>query len=129
MSARSKKGRVARRNRWLRAEATREVLVERFPRTFMPKGERKIPLKVGIYQDLRIAAPDLSARKMADALHDYTTGRTYLRALVAGAHRIDLDGWPEGVVTTEEAVIAAQTLRDIDARNSPREAPHAASVA
>lgn len=127
MSARTKT-RAAWRIRWGKAEQTRELLVERFPRCFMPKGKRKLPLKVGIYQDVRSAAPDISARRLKDALHDYTTGRTYLRALVAGAHRVDLDGWPDGVVTTAEAIVASDALRDADVRSSNREARHAANT-
>lgn len=119
----------ARRRRWALADETRALLVERFPRTFMPKGARKIPLKVGIYQDLRAAAPDISSRRLTLALHDYTSGRTYLRALIAGAHRLDLEGWPTGTVSTDESIQAAKSLREIDARLSRKEAPHAASAA
>jgi hypothetical protein len=90
------------------AESTREILVERFPDTFMAKGQPKRPLKVGIYADLRAAAPDLSASKITLALNDYCTGPKYLDSLVAGAGRMDLRGSVAGVVTAVEAEAAAR---------------------
>lgn len=103
--------RAAWRRRKAAAEATREILVERFPRCFMPKSGKKLPLKVGIYHDLRAVVTDIPARRLNAALHDYTAGRTYLRALVGGAHRVDLDGFPAGIVSSDEASAARERMR------------------
>ena len=110
---------AAWRRRKKSAEAIRAILVERFPKCFMPKGERKVPLKIGIYYDIRKLCPDLSSRKISRALSDYTSGRTYRRSMIAGACRLDLDGWPFGFVTTEEAEEARERLLKAD-RNVAR---------
>jgi ProQ/FINO family len=39
---------------------------------FKPKRMAKLPLKIGIHRDIRRLAPDLTARKVAKALADYT---------------------------------------------------------
>jgi sRNA-binding protein len=49
----------------------RNILVDRFP-VFKPKRMAKLPLKIGIHRDIRRLAPDLTARKVAKALADYT---------------------------------------------------------
>lgn len=92
------------------AEETREQLLERFPRCFRPKGATKTPLKVDIFKDIRAAAPDIPRRRLQLALKDYTSGRTYLRAIVAGAYRVDLDGFPAGEVNDQDAAIARARL-------------------
>ncbi|MCS0497900.1 ProQ/FinO family protein [Ancylobacter sp. MQZ15Z-1] len=107
------------RQRKTRAEATRELLVQRFPRCFMPKGQPKLPLQKGIRQAIRAVAPEISARRLHEALSDYVHGRTYLRAMTAGAARIDLDGWPDGIVSEDEAREARVRLRRAD-RNAAR---------
>ncbi|WP_371346509.1 ProQ/FINO family protein [Ancylobacter sp. IITR112] len=100
-----------KRRRWrLEATATRALLAERFPRCFAPKGEPKRPLKLGIHNDLRAAVPDISRRLIRIALDDYTTGNSYLRAMAAGAARLDLDGWPAGEVSITHAKLARQQL-------------------
>lgn len=120
---------AAWRRRKKAAEATRAILVERFPRCFMPKGERKVPIKIGIYHDLRTAASDISSRKIHRALQDYTTGRTYRRAMIAGAARLDLDGWPVGIVTTDEAEDARERLLKADHNVARKESPDAPNAA
>jgi hypothetical protein len=49
----------------------RNILVDRFP-VFKPKGMAKLPLKIRIHCDIRRLALDLTARKVAKALDDYT---------------------------------------------------------
>jgi sRNA-binding protein len=57
----------------------RRILVDRFS-VFRPKGTAKLPLKIGIYKDIRRAAPDLSIREVNKALANYTRGPTHLGA-------------------------------------------------
>lgn len=82
------------------AAAIRAVLVERFPRTFFPKGVSKLPLRIGIHIDIKRACPDLDKWDIKCALDDYTYGPRYWASLVAGAHRVDLEGNPCGEVVT-----------------------------
>lgn len=93
--------------------ADREYLVERFPRAFMPKGADKMPLKVGIYHDIRESDSTLSAMRLNAALDDYVRGPKYLRHVVSGANRIDLNGAPVGVVTDQEELSARFRLANL----------------
>lgn len=111
------------------ARETRAVLVERFPAVFMGKGVDKIPLKVGIDKEIRAAIPELKSRQVYCAMRDYVTGGRYLKAMVAGAVRIGLDGNPSGTVTEEQAQIAAARLKALNGRITKREAARAARTA
>jgi len=83
------------------------ILAKRFPAAFAIKPSYRRPLKLGIHVDIlaqlndAIAPSDLSA-----ALRIYVSNSTYLKALVAGADRIDLNGMPAGTVTADQADIA-----------------------
>ncbi|MGE3279940.1 MAG: ProQ/FINO family protein [Alphaproteobacteria bacterium] len=106
-----------------RSNIAREVrarLVERFPAAFQPKGAPKIPLALGVYAEIRTRCPDISARRIAIALHDYTSGWKYLTALVDGAIRVDLDGNPASAVSAEHAAEAQRRVEKIAAKRSKR---------
>lgn len=90
------------------------MLAELYPSTFMPPGAPKKPLAIGIGDALTLAIPEVGAMNMARALNDYTGGPIYLRACVAGADRIGLDGKPNGVVTEAQAAHAAERLAGIE---------------
>ncbi len=83
------------------------VLAETFPACFAVNPSYRRPLKLGIHVDLlaqlsgTIAPRDLSA-----ALRIYVSNAEYLKALVAGAERVDLQGKPAGTATAEHAAIA-----------------------
>lgn len=109
--------------------ATRRLFVQRFPRCFRASGMAKLPLARTIYQDLRQALPEVRGRLLRDALHDYTTGRSYLSALIEGASRVDLDGWPVSVVSEAEARNARRQLRDLLTQFAPKEKNHVAHPA
>ena len=82
-----------------RIAAIIELLCGRFPRTFSRRDPQ--PLKVGVYGDVLAALGEaVRPRDLQSALRFYTSNRGYLRALLAGACRIDLDGKPAGTVTT-----------------------------
>lgn len=104
----------------VRIAETRKVLAERFPAAFMRKGgPTKLPLKVGIRDDVLAAVPDLNPTLVRRAIGDYVTGPKYARAMVAGAVRFDLQGMPAGVVTEEEAKYAQS--REYRRRQKSRE--------
>lgn len=97
----------------IRRNPMRDLLHARFPKCFADYGERKTPLKIGIYHDLRKACPDLKAKALHYALVDYTGGPTYHHACVVGAPRIDLEGNLVGTVTHGAALHHAVLLNDL----------------
>ena len=89
-------------------------IAEWFPQAFVPeKYLPHRPLKIGIHVDLKARCPALSERERRAVLHWYVTRTIYLRACVAGAPRIDLDGNVCGEVTAAEAQHAAAWLATI----------------
>jgi hypothetical protein len=86
-----------------------------FPKCFQPFGAPKLPLKIGIFHDVKALYTTTLRHDLAAALKDYTSGVTYLRAMTAGAVRIDLDGNPAGEVTEEAAKIAGRQLAKLGA--------------
>lgn len=85
-----------------------ELLKAHFPNCFKEIKDMQ-PLKVGIKQDLvkllgtrdDIVIGDKAC--MVTSLAYYVNSLGYLKNMVAGAMRIDLDGNPAGTVTAEEA--------------------------
>ena len=89
-------------------------LAEAFPQTFVREKYRPHwPLKVGIAAAIPARCPDLEWRVLKMALTAYTGRVMYLRGLVAGATRVDLDGNPAGEVTVRDAEYAAAKLARI----------------
>lgn len=120
---------VARaRRRWKEdLNAALTCLAERFPQTFVLEGYRPHrPLKVGIAADLVTRCPELDRRVLSAALSAYARRVMYLKGMVAGAARVDLDGNPVGEVSAKDEEHAAAKLAEILAA---REARRAAAVA
>ena len=102
------------------------LLTEAFPQTFvLEKYRPHRPLKVGIAADIPARCPAVERRVLSAALSAYARRVMYLRALVAGAARVDLDGNSAGEVTAGDAEFAATKLAEILAS---REAKRAAAV-
>lgn len=82
---------------------------ERYPKAFF-KGHTK-PLKIGIHQDLaeREEWPNKLIRR---ALANYVNLPRYIKAVRAGAERVDLDGLPAGKVDKDAASHAAEKRSD-----------------
>jgi ProP effector len=93
-------------------DAALAVLAGRFPQTFTPeKFKPHRPLKVGIADDIRGRYPELiDPHVLIAALSFYVRRVAYMRSVVAGAARIDLDGNPAGEVSPSEAEHAAARL-------------------
>jgi ProP effector len=101
-------------------------LTEAFPQAFVLERNRPHrPLKVGIAADIPARCPAVERRVLSVALRVYARRVMYLRSLVAGAARVDLDGNACGEVTARDAEDAAAKLEEILA---PREAKRAAAV-
>ncbi|MBE0401204.1 ABC transporter substrate-binding protein [Halomonas sp. FME1] len=88
---------------------------ERYPKAFF-KGHTK-PLKVGIHQDLaeREAWPSKLVRR---ALANYVNLPRYIKAVRAGAERVDLDGQPAGNVDKQAALHASEKRGEPQAARS-----------
>lgn len=81
-------------------------LVELFPAVFRDWTETPLPLKIGIYADIRARDTGITARHLHCTLYRYTTTMRYLHVLLAGAERFDLDGNSCGHVTSEQEAFA-----------------------
>jgi ProP effector len=89
------------------------ALAERYPNCFTAEQwEEHWPLQLGVREALQDDGVALSERELCYALKHYTTRIMYLRAMVAGATRVNLQGRPKGVVTKEQAVLAARNLEN-----------------
>jgi ProP effector len=80
----------------------------RYPQTFvLEKYRPHRPLKVGIAVDIMERCPELDRRKLGVGLAAYTRRVMYLKGIVAGAARVDLDGNACGEVSAGDAEHAA----------------------
>jgi ProP effector len=69
------------------------VLAERFPACFAVNPKYRQPLKLGIHVDILTQLSDtIAPRDLSAALRIYVSNSKYLKALVAGADRVDLNG-------------------------------------
>ncbi len=105
---------------------TLDLLYKYFPKAFIKEGNC-LPLKIGIFDDLKAAVPShegLSISKVRAALRLYTTRLRYLYSLKEGAARIDLEGNEVEVVTAEHAKFAKDRFKEInDKRKANRPKP------
>jgi ProP effector len=87
-------------------------LQKRFPNVFPKNPAPKLPLKVGIFEDLVVHAKELSLSEaeLRDAIKTWCRGSRYWKSLVEGAARVDLTGGEVGKVTAQEAA-GAQRLQ------------------
>ena len=93
-------------------------LQKRFPAVFPKSPAPKVPLKVGIFQDLVQHAPELklTEAELRDAIRTWCRGARYWNGMVEGAARVDLAGEPAGQVTEADARRARQLQRSRAAR-------------
>lgn len=90
-------------------------LAQWYPALF---GQRPLPLKLGIFQDLMDAhAPALESAALRTALSLHTRSMRYLNAIASGAQRHDLQGRPVQDVAPEHVLHA---LLSIHRRKKPR---------
>jgi ProP effector len=87
------------------------VLADWWPYAFSVFEGRRQPLKLGIHDEILIAANGaITAAELANALRHYCNNVGYLRANFAGSARVDLNGELAGKVTADEAKHAAAIL-------------------
>jgi ProP effector len=87
-------------------------LQKRFPIAFPKNPAPKLPLKIGIFEDLMVHAKELSLSEaeLRDAIKTWCRGSRYWKSLVENAARVDLTGAEAGKVTAQEAA-GAQRLQ------------------
>ncbi|MGT2508816.1 ProQ/FinO family protein [Cupriavidus basilensis] len=80
-------------------------LQKRFPPTFPKNPAPKVPLKIGIFEDLVQHAQELGLTEPAlrDAIRTWCRGTCYWACLVEGAPRVDLAGQEAGHVAQADA--------------------------
>lgn len=83
-------------------------LINNFPESI----GKTMPLKAGIFDDIKEFAPALIWCRRALRLH--TARFSYLRRITDGAERFDLHGKPCGVVSAKEALYAKDLLLEIN---------------
>jgi hypothetical protein len=107
---------------------TLSILQEWFPAAFVGlTAPRRPPLKISVHHDIVARAPAIEAREAHAALRYYVGGFAYLRAMVEGATRLDLDSEPAGAVTAHEAAGGKDKIGRIERKAAaapPTPAPH-----
>ncbi|MCY0853142.1 ProQ/FinO family protein [Cupriavidus sp. D39] len=85
-------------------------LQKRFPQTFPKNPAPKVPLKIGIFQDLVPHAQEIGLTEsvLRDAIRTWCRGTRYWTCLVEGAPRVDLAGQAAGHVSQADANRAQQ---------------------
>ncbi len=80
-------------------------LQRQFPKAFPKKPAAKVPLKLGVLEDLQqhAKALQLTADEIKVAVKTWCDGRRYWDSMVEAAPRVDLNGEPAGAVTANEA--------------------------
>ena len=85
-------------------------LQKRFPKTFPKNPSPKLPLKIGIFEDLLAHATELalSETELRAAIKIWCRGSRYWTSMVEGAIRVDLSGEEAGRVSPEDGVRATK---------------------
>ncbi len=88
-------------------------LQKRFPEAFPKNPAPKVPLKIGIFEDLiaHIAELKVTQPELRDAIKVWCRGSRYWSAMTVDAIRVDLSGAEAGRVSPEDAV-RAQKLEE-----------------
>lgn len=99
-------------------------LQRQFPKAFPKKPDAKVPLKLGIHQELLGQAEKLGLEPEAItlAIKTWCQGSRYWACMTDGAERIDLAGEASGAVTAPEAQRARQLERRQRAKSHKRKA-------
>jgi sRNA-binding protein len=96
------------KNRFASVQPVLEKLFELYPQLF---GERFLPLKLGIFQELLAAHPeDFKRESLKAALGVHTRSTRYLQGVAAGQKRHDLQGKPVEDVAPEHIFLSIVEL-------------------
>ncbi len=101
-------------------------LQRQYPKAFPKRPDPKVPLKLGIHNDLYAQSETLglTQEEIKEAIQTWCQGSRYWSCLVLDAPRIDLSGEVVGVVTEAEAKRAKQlaSRQRWQARNAQKKA-------
>ncbi|KAI3591209.1 Activator of osmoprotectant transporter ProP [Cupriavidus sp. U2] len=105
-------------------------LQKKFPLAFPKNPAPKVPLKIGIFDDLLTHATELglSEAELREAIRTWCRGARYWTCLTQGAPRLDLAGQPAGEVTEADAARGRQ-LRSARPKQKPAQPKPAAQQA
>jgi len=92
-----------------KADAALALLCERWPKCFFMFPGRRLPLKIGIHEDIPDGLIEPKVLRLAFRLYVNNSG--YLNAMRLGAARVDLNGEVAGTVDENDAK-SAQTRLD-----------------
>lgn len=96
------------KSRFASVQPVLEKLFELYPHLF---GERFLPLKLGIFQELLAAHPeDFKRESLKAALGVHTRSTRYLQSVAAGQKRHDLQGQPVEDVAPEHVFLSIVEL-------------------
>jgi hypothetical protein len=96
------------KKRFESAQPVLEKLFELYPQLF---GERFLPLKLGVFQELLAAHPDVFKRdQLKTALGVHTRSTRYLQSVAAGMPRCDLSGQTVEPVAPEHVFLSILEL-------------------
>lgn len=96
------------KNRFASVQPVLEKLFELYPQLF---GERFLPLKLGIFQELLAAHPEVFQREsLKAALGVHTRSTRYLQSVATGQKRHDLQGKPVEDVAPEHVFLSIVEL-------------------
>lgn len=70
------------------------------------------PLALGIHKTIKERAPETNAGELRVAMRIHTSSTRYLKALLAGKERYNLDGAVEGEITDEQRAAADTALKE-----------------
>lgn len=101
-------------------------LQRHFPKTFPKNPAPKLPLKIGIHQELLAKAKEIGLEEAAitEAVKTWCRGTRYWASIVEGAPRVDLEGNLAGEVTARDAAQA----RSLEARRKQPRKPKPEAV-
>ncbi len=107
------------KGRFASAQPVLEKLFELYPHLF---GQRFVPLKLGVFQDLLAAHPDVFARdELKLALGVHTRSTRYLQCVAQGLPRHDLQGLPVEPVAPEHVLLSVVELYQRRQARSPED--------
>lgn len=93
-----------------------------YPKAFPKNPSPKVPLKIGILEDLQLRSKEIGISKedLQLAIKTWCKSSRYWQACKEGADRLDLDGNPAGIV---EATGAAHARGMVRKQAKPKQTP------
>lgn len=88
-------------------------LAKLYPQTFFIDTKQRKPLMIGIFKQLVGVIPDVSNKRLRNALGFYCNHFDYLKVMQSESYRIDLNGEPVQEILQDEKTNAEQKLKGV----------------